>query len=76
MDRAFDYGSKGWGFESLRGRIFSKNKDIIIKFSFSFVKNLAQFLNLLLQHELNYYMQLVLIIKIYKVISHLINDLL
>ena len=22
MDRAFDYGSKGWGFESLRDRFF------------------------------------------------------
>ena len=22
MDRAFDYGSKGWGFESLRDRAF------------------------------------------------------
>ena len=22
MDRAFDYGSKGWGFESLRDRSF------------------------------------------------------
>ena len=22
MDRAFDYGSKGWGFESLRDREF------------------------------------------------------
>ena len=26
MDRAFDYGSKGWGFESLRDRFFQKEE--------------------------------------------------
>ena len=31
MDRAFDYGSKGWGFESLRDReFFCKNFACII----------------------------------------------
>ena len=29
MDRAFDYGSKGWGFESLRDRFFLlKSEDL------------------------------------------------
>lgn len=34
MDRAFDYGSKGWGFESLRDRVFFEKYD-----GFDFYKN-------------------------------------
>ena len=29
MDRASDYGSEGWGFESLRGRFFLFFKGIV-----------------------------------------------
>ena len=28
MDRVSDYGSEGWGFKSLRGRVFYKIKDM------------------------------------------------
>ena len=34
MDRAFDYGSKGWGFESLRGRYFWIKRGIITKYGY------------------------------------------
>ena len=31
MDRVSDYGSEGWGFKSLRGRVFYKIRVIYLK---------------------------------------------